>query len=397
YWDEARARVAMKIAVPVKTAGGQLLGVIAGTLNFGAVETMLGRFALGETGKMYLLREDGSVVIGSRPTAAPFPGTRLAADTVRALFAREEVAIDYADYTGQPVRGALKRVPRLDWGAVADIGRDEAYAQTDRVWNRTLLLVASLLVGMGVGAYLLGLTIVRPLGRLTAGAGRVSAGDLDVRLPVADRGEVGYLTRVFNHMVTRLREGRDELAASNAALSERNRELRELSVTDGLTGLYNHKHLLETLATEVARCRRLKHPFSILMIDLDHFKEYNDTYGHLAGDAVLSRISALFKASIRNIDYAARYGGEEFCLLLPEVGIDGAMRAAERLRLRVAGEKFGPEDQPASVTISIGVAEFPEHGEGPEMLIASADAALYDAKRRGRNRVVRAGSRTEAA
>jgi diguanylate cyclase (GGDEF)-like protein len=225
----------------------------------------------------------------------------------------------------------------------------------------------------------------------------VSAGDLDVRLPVADRGEVGYLTRVFNHMVTRLREGRDELAASNAALSEKNRELRELSVTDGLTGLYNHKHLLETLATEVARCRRLKHPFSILMIDLDHFKEYNDTHGHLAGDAVLSRISALFKESIRNIDYAARYGGEEFCLLLPEVGIDGAVRAAERIRLLVAGETFGSEDQPASVTVSIGVAEFPEHGDGPEALIATADAALYDAKRRGRNRVVQAGSRTEAA
>jgi diguanylate cyclase (GGDEF)-like protein len=210
----------------------------------------------------------------------------------------------------------------------------------------------------------------------------VSAGDLDVQVPVVDRSEVGYLTSVFNHMVTRLREGRDALAA-------RNRELQELSITDGLTGLHNHKHLLETLDAEAARSRRLQHQFSILMVDIDHFKRYNDTYGHQAGDQVLARVSALFKETIRSIDYAARYGGEEFLLLLHEVGLDGAMRAAERVRQRVAGEKFG-EEPPIAVTVSIGVAEFPGHGETARALIAAADAALYEAKRSGRNRVVQA-------
>ena len=271
---------------------------------------------------------------------------------------------------------------------MADVGRHEAYAQTNRLWARTLFLVGALLAGISVTAYLLELTIVRPLERLTGGATRVSAGDLDVQVPVVDRSEVGYLTSVFNHMVTRLREGRDALAA-------RNQELQELSITDGLTGLHNHKHLIETLEAEVARAHRLQHHFSIMMVDLDHFKRYNDTYGHLAGDEALARASALLKDSIRSIDYAARYGGEEFLLLLHEVGVDDAMRVAERVRQRIAREKFGQEQ--VAVTVSIGVAEFPGHGETALALIAAADAALYEAKRNGRNRVVQASGTSVAS
>jgi diguanylate cyclase (GGDEF)-like protein len=383
YVDAVRKKAALKIAVPIRTPGGKLLGAMAGTLNFGTVEKILGRMAFQEGGKAYLVREDGAVIISSRPLPAPFPQTRLSADAVRMLFQGEDVALEYADYLGRPVNGTMRRVPQLGWGAVADVGRHEAYAQTNRMWARTLFLVGALLAGISGTAYLLELTIVRPLDRLAGGATRVSAGDLDVQVPVVDRSEVGYLTSVFNHMVIRLREGRDALAA-------RNRELQELSITDGLTGLHNHKHLLETLDAEVARARRLQHQFSIVMLDLDHFKRYNDTYGHLAGDQVLARVSALFKESIRSIDYAARYGGEEFLLLLYEVGLEDALRAAERVRQRVAAERLGPEDKPVQVTVSIGVAEFPGHGETGREIIAAADAALYEAKRSGRNRVARA-------
>jgi diguanylate cyclase (GGDEF)-like protein len=383
YLDAVRKRPALKIAVPIRTPGGKLLGAMAGTLNFGTIEKILGRIAFVEGGKAYLLREDGAVIIASRPLPALFPQTRLSADAVRGLFQGEHGTLEYADYLGQPVRGTLRRVPHFGWGAVAEVGRLEAYAQTNRMWTRTLFLVGALLAGISGTAYLLELTIVRPLDRLTGGAARVSAGDLDVQVPVVDRSEVGYLTSVFNHMVIRLREGRDALAA-------RNRALQELSITDGLTGLYNHKHLLETLDAEVARARRLQHQFSVLMLDLDHFKRYNDTYGHQAGDALLARVSTLFKDSIRSIDYAARYGGEEFLLLLHEVGLEGALRAAERIRERVAAERIGPEDQPVQITVSVGVAEFPGHGEAGPAVIAAADAALYEAKRSGRNRVVRA-------
>jgi diguanylate cyclase (GGDEF)-like protein len=254
-------------------------------------------------------------------------------------------------------------------------------------------MVSGLLLGIGLTAYILGLTIVRPLDRLTKGAAKVAAGDLQVDLPVLSGGEVGYMTEVFNDMVARLHQGRDDLAAINNTLSERNRELAQLSVTDSLTGLYNRKHLMETLANEVARARRHKRPFSVLMIDIDHFKKHNDSFGHLAGDELLSKIASIFRESIRSVDYVARYGGEEFLVMLPETALTGGLESAERIRTRVAMETFGNGSK--QITVSIGVAGFREHGDAPESIIVSADAALYQAKRRGRNRVVRASTRRE--
>jgi diguanylate cyclase (GGDEF)-like protein len=312
---------------------------------------------------------------------------RLPAPAVRALFARPEAPLPFADEQGRQVIGALKTAPQLGWAAIADVTEKEAYGQTTRLRTLTLILVAALVLGMGLIGYLLGQTVVRPLERLTGGAGRV-AGDLDVTLPVVDRGEVGYLTQVFNNMVTRLRQARGELAAANAALSEKNQELQKLSITDALTGLNNRRHLTETLAMEVARGRRLGDRFAVLMIDIDHFKEYNDRYGHLAGDALLSRLAGIFRSAIRDIDYAARYGGEEFLLLLHGAAPEDAARVAERIRMVVAAESFGEPAAPTRVTISVGVASFPVHGDASEPLVASADAALYEAKRGGRDRVV---------
>jgi diguanylate cyclase (GGDEF)-like protein len=271
---------------------------------------------------------------------------------------------------------------------VAEIGYEEAYGRVVRMRNLTLLTLAGVVLGIGLVGYLLALTIVRPLSRLTAGATGVSGGDLQVDLPVVDYGEVGYLTQAFNHMVARLREGRDELAAVTVALGEMNRELKRLSVTDSMTGLYNHGHLLDTLQLEVERARRLKHFFSIMMIDVDNFKQYNDSLGHPAGDKLLSEIGQLIKASIRSIDYAARYGGDEFLVLLHEVGSEGARRLAERIRSSLAAKSWN--QGPDKVTLSLGVASFPEHGDDPDTIIASADAALYEAKRRGRNQTTSA-------
>jgi diguanylate cyclase (GGDEF)-like protein len=249
-------------------------------------------------------------------------------------------------------------------------------------------MVTGLLLGIGLIAYLLGLIIVRPLDRLTDGAAKVAAGDLEVGLPIYSRGEVGYMTEVFNNMVARLRQGREELAAINKTLREKNTELEEISVTDALTGLYNRKHLMETLPHELARAQRYSHPFSVLMIDIDHFKKHNDTYGHLVGDRTLARMASIFTESVRSVDYVARYGGEEFLIMLPETSLEDALSAAERIRARVAKEAFGDDGSKVRITVSIGVAGFPEDGDTSESIIASADAVLYQAKQRGRNRVV---------
>jgi diguanylate cyclase (GGDEF)-like protein len=177
--------------------------------------------------------------------------------------------------------------------------------------------------------------------------------------------------------VTRLRE------------RESQADLERLSVTDPLTGLYNRRHLMGTLANEVQRSRRLRRAFSILLADVDHFKQYNDTYGHLAGDAALVKIAEILRKTTRGVDCVARYGGEEFLVMLLETTIATAAVVAERIRSRVAAETF----EGGKVTVSIGLAECPPHGDTPEDLIASADAAMYQAKAAGRDRVVTASDK----
>jgi diguanylate cyclase (GGDEF)-like protein len=191
---------------------------------------------------------------------------------------------------------------------------------------------------------------------------------------------------VFNDMVARLREGRSRLDTANETLRRQNEELERLSVTDGLTGLYNRRRQMEMLATEVERSKRLSHVCAVLMMDVDNFKRYNDAHGHQAGDAVLRGLGAVLRETTREIDCAARYGGEEFFVLLPETDVKEATEVAERIRTQLKERIF----LGGRVTISIGIAAFPEHGDTPEDLIAAADAALYQAKKEGRDRVLRA-------
>jgi diguanylate cyclase (GGDEF)-like protein len=388
FWDERQGKPLMAIAVPIRAASGRLLGVMAGTLNFRAVDRILTSYAVGKTGHIHLVDQDGLLIVSSQAAMASGLKTRLPAEIKKGLVSEEGATLSYASPGQGQMVVSVRRVSPIGWGVVAEIGYEEAYGRVVRMRNLTLLTLAGVVLGIGLVGYLLALTIVRPLDRLTAGATGVSAGDLQVDVPVVDYGEVGYLTQAFNHMVARLREGRDELAAVTVALGEMNRELKRLSVTDSLTGLYNHGHLMDTLQLEVERARRLKHFFSIMMIDVDNFKQYNDSLGHPAGDKLLSEIGQLIKASIRSIDYAARYGGDEFLVLLHEVGSEGARRLAERIRSSLAAKSWN--QGPDKVTLSLGVASFPEHGDDPDTIVASADAALYEAKRRGRNQTTSA-------
>jgi diguanylate cyclase (GGDEF)-like protein len=228
-----------------------------------------------------------------------------------------------------------------------------------------------MLLGVCFVAYRLGSLIVRPLDRLTGAAAQVTAGNLSVGLPEAGRGEIGYLTQVFNEMVTHLRASRAEL--------------ERVSTTDALTGLHNRRQLMSMLNEETRRSRRHNRGYTILMADVDLFKKFNDDYGHQAGDEILRRFGGILRESTRATDCAARYGGEEFMVLLSETTGERAMQVAERIRERMREEAFNG----TQVTVSIGLAEFPTHGDTPEAVISRADEALYDAKRAGRDRVVR--------
>ena len=156
---------------------------------------------------------------------------------------------------------------------------------------------------------------------------------------------------------------------------------------------------MEKLQNETRRSRRSKKSFTILMADVDLFKKFNDTHGHIAGDEALKAVAQVLQEGMREVDHVARYGGEEFLVMMPNTGIDGGVKAAERIRKRLAERSVTVGERSVTLTVSTGVAEFPTDGDSPESLIVSADAALYQAKRDGRDRVARAsrGGRTTAA
>src|SRR5438132_6949902 len=379
YWDGAIGKPAIVLAVPIRQADGRFLGAFTAKLNLRPVAELLQRLAPDDPQDVYLITDQGKLIIRSRGSSADLMRTRLPETTTRVLLDREGQTVVYKRADGRDVIGALRRMPRLGWAAVAELPQAEALREVGRLRNATALMVAALLAAVGLMAYVLGLVIVRPLERLTAAAAKVAGGDLSVDLPAGGAGEVGYLTHVFNTLVARLRE------------RESQAELERLSVTDALTGLSTRRYLMGTLASEAQRSRRLRRPFSVLLADVDHFKQYNDTQGHPAGDAALTKIADILRKQTRAVDCVARYGGEEFLIVLLETTVATAALVAERIRARVASEEFAG----GSMTLSIGVAECPSHGDTPETLIASADAALYEAKGAGRDRVVAASGKQE--
>jgi len=165
-------------------------------------------------------------------------------------------------------------------------------------------------------------------------------------------------------------------------------EIYRMTITDGLTQLYNKRYLLEVLEKEMSRAKRYERPLSVIMIDIDFFKKINDRYGHIAGDAVLKELGNLLSKRIRKEEIVTRYGGEEFLVLLPETTIKGALSMAESIRSMVDSHVFPFEDQHLHITISAGVAEYdPEKQNNPSELVKAADVNLYKAKHNGRNRV----------
>jgi len=197
--------------------------------------------------------------------------------------------------------------------------------------------------------------------------------------------------RAMSELATERNSLEDRILQRTLELLQANRKLEQLATTDPLTGIANRRKMTEQIAQELERARRFHHPLSLLMIDIDHFKRINDTYGHDVGDQAIIQTATMLTASLRAVDMVARFGGEEFVLLMPETHIAVAVHAAERLRARAAEMRlrteFGVE---VELTISIGVAAADPHGTPgtPSSLLVRSDKALYRAKKEGRNRVV---------
>ena len=204
-------------------------------------------------------------------------------------------------------------------------------------------------------------------------------------------GAVDFVSKPFDldELVARV-AGALRAKATLDRLRSRSHEFERLSVTDPLTGLFNRRYLESRLEQEVSRAQRDASWLSCLMLDVDHFKQVNDRYGHPAGDAVLRELARTLQAGVRNFDTVARYGGEEFAVILPGADLKGACVAAEGLRQAVGALRIRVDGlpRPIAVTISVGVASFHGAALGAPGLVERADAALLEAKRAGRNRVV---------
>lgn len=177
-----------------------------------------------------------------------------------------------------------------------------------------------------------------------------------------------------------------EALAQQAAMAVEHARLYELAITDGLTKLFIHRYFQARLDEEMIRAKRYHTACSLILFDIDHFKKFNDTYGHQQGDIVLIEVARLIKDAVRDtIDIPARYGGEEFAIILPETDAKGALLVAERLRKTIEAHEFPGQDQALKVTVSLGIASFPDHASVKNILIKKADVTLYKCKENGRN------------
>jgi len=250
--------------------------------------------------------------------------------------------------------------------------------QIEDAESRFLLIIATA-IGFGLvsavaGAMWLARSVLVPLREFEKGMTHFANDNLTYRLDMNHNDEIGRLARDFNTMAE--------------SLMEHKNRLEELSSRDGLTGLYNRREFEARLREETQRARRYAKPLSVMLLDIDHFKNVNDRYGHQAGDETLIAVADLIRLSARPMDAVCRYGGEELAVILPETDASGAGIVAERIRASVAESlTTTPQGDEIQVTVSIGFATFPQDGDTGSGLVKAADDALYAAKQEGRNLV----------
>ena len=204
--------------------------------------------------------------------------------------------------------------------------------------------------------------------------------------------DLDSISTMVNRVIEKIQQGQKSQKMVES-LKDENKELNHLAQRDGLTQLYNHRYFKERFTEEVSRANRYNRELSLIFLDVDYFKIFNDRNGHPMGDALLKQLASMLQLRARKIDIVARYGGEEFVIVLPETDKKGALSLANSIRKQIAEHPFkGRENQPGNiVSVSIGIATYPNDGMSAEALIKHSDDALYLAKRNGRNRVCSMG------
>lgn len=388
----------IEFAAPLYDAAGKLRGALAAETTWEWVSTLiderLPRNSAGEGMQVFIVGQNNRALFPSAAasqTEMPLP---LGSANYRQGDWPEGNAYLYADANIDAAPG---------WRVIVRQPPQKALASLNQLLATLVLPEAVATLLLIVVVYQLARAFSRPLETLANTAQRISAGEEKVEWNT-DAGalELRQLSTAIRQMATTLLARRAELVAMNAslekkveerteALSEANRQLAEratlleqIARNDALTGLGNRMAATERLTAEYQRFHRSYAPYSVLLMDADHFKRVNDTYGHAVGDQVLQQIAATLHSVARTTDFAARYGGEEFLLLLPDTDAEGAMKLAERIRLAISAASNTPA---GLITVSIGAASAHEDDDTHETIVQRADVALYRAKANGRNRV----------
>ena len=348
---------------------------------------MLAAGADGAGGTVQLVDESGQIQIGSAEAGSG--RVPLSAELLEN--ARGEVQ-NFRSHAGERMVGAALPLGELGWTLAVQQPFEDTFEPMFSMATRLLVIDICVLLLFGLLAYRVTLTVIRPLEALSKSAHRISQGELDVE--ISDRpgtDEIGLLIRTFNDMTRKLLHQRSEIEQANHELLSKNDELlranevlEQLSITDGLTRLHNHRFFQEHLTREIKRVDRSGEPLSLLLLDIDDFKQLNDQFGHVAGDELLMGIAQVLNHAMRDSDLLARYGGEEFAVLASNTDLEGAINLGEKIRTAVAEAAFivGDSMRPTRMTVSIGIAQY--RGSRKQLLRAT-DQALYRAKDNGKD------------
>ncbi len=378
----------MAITEPIVT-GGKVRYVFACFVSLEKYRRIVAQLNLGQLGQAYLVDRHGALLTDSRLISDVLANrrglekgqSRLSSPAVRNVIRRRAGGGIYRDYRGERVFGSYEWLEPIQAGLLVEFS-EGAIMQPLHSSLKLLGVLAVVVVLLGAGlAFLLSWRVVHPIQQLIAFAANITGQRYQGPLRLTTGDELDELIGGFNAM-------QEAICAREAELHQQNYVLEDLATKDGLTGLYNHALLSERFEREYQEHRQTQRPLSFVMLDIDHFKVVNDTFGHLAGDQVLRQLAAIIVANVRQSDLVGRYGGEEFGLILPDTDAETAYRIGERIRLSVAQASFLPDLAPGKITVSLGIcARRPLDPSGGAAMIQEADEALYRAKRNGRNRV----------
>jgi diguanylate cyclase (GGDEF)-like protein len=411
YIDNITNEPMVVMALPIDVWDFQ--GILAAEVDLEFMWNLVADLQVGESGYVYVVNETGNLIAFS-DTSRVLRGENLQSISQVNSFLKNSnqndeyvsEAVTYTGLLGSTVVGTYVPLESPNWAVFVEIPWREAYRNIIAQATTAVVIIVIMALTAGAIGSLAARRLSVPLVNLTELADKISSGNLDLEASTAGPSEINRLAVAFNTMTSQLRnlvgtlenrvaERTKELEIANKKLRTQISEieslqiqLREQAIRDPLTKLYNRRYLDESFEREIARIRRHKSMTSIILLDIDRFKIFNDEHGHLAGDQILRDLAKILLKNVRAEDIACRYGGEEFIVFLSGAPPKIAEIRANSIREDIQKNSFYYEGKTFSITISAGVAVAPLHGQELTELIEYADQALYQAKENGRNQVV---------